>query len=289
MLFVMVIYAIVADFVVFPAVNTQIDALTLLYAEARYALRAMLAESAALPRIPARLAAEDELRAHAALLATFSDAGGLRATFVGVPITWGLAKTLGVTLITLGVALWSPDSAWAEAGEGGMEEAVDKSVDFVPGHSSWWKLGATKAASERTPQGAEPTTGDLLEQYGHFGKHNEVEGAGKENAVCARTDPLTNLPTPANPLVASPTTDNPSSSPIPSRPRTPPRLPHAPRPLRSPILGPLKKTIAKLHRRGPAFRRNDARWKRWVRMRARDGARREREEEERERRAGMGR
>ncbi|KAI9029235.1 hypothetical protein DFJ74DRAFT_478730 [Hyaloraphidium curvatum] len=106
--FLTVIYTLASDIASLPALNSQIDALARLYSDARVSIRAMLAEAAHLPEgNPVRSAAARELKAHAELLAVFGDVEGLRATFVGIPITWGLAKTLAVTMITLAVALWS--------------------------------------------------------------------------------------------------------------------------------------------------------------------------------------
>ncbi|KAI9030498.1 hypothetical protein DFJ74DRAFT_702791 [Hyaloraphidium curvatum] len=104
---VVTLYVIVVGVAELPAINSQIDALSKMYLDAVFAIRGMLMDAASLPRDPRRDAAVRELEAHAGFLATFGSVESLRATFVGIPVTWGLAKTLLVTIITLGVALWS--------------------------------------------------------------------------------------------------------------------------------------------------------------------------------------
>ncbi|KAI9008702.1 hypothetical protein DFJ74DRAFT_711796 [Hyaloraphidium curvatum] len=76
-----------------------------LYGDARTALQSMLAESLRLPEPPECRAAE--LREHVGLLSALGTADNLRATFVGIAVTWGLAKTVFVTAAKLAVALWS--------------------------------------------------------------------------------------------------------------------------------------------------------------------------------------
>ncbi|KAI9024170.1 hypothetical protein DFJ74DRAFT_73904 [Hyaloraphidium curvatum] len=104
---VVALYIIVVDTSDLPAINQQIDALSRTYTDAVFSIRGMLAEAARLPPDPRRAQAAAELEAHAGFLAAFGTAEGLRATFLGIPVTWGLAKTLAVTAVTLGVALWS--------------------------------------------------------------------------------------------------------------------------------------------------------------------------------------
>ncbi|KAI9002530.1 hypothetical protein DFJ74DRAFT_714061 [Hyaloraphidium curvatum] len=94
---------LVIDLAQLPAANDQIDDVLSLYADARTALQAMLAESARLPPRPAAR----ELREHLGLLTSLCSADNLRATFVGIVVTWGLAKTVLVTAVTVAVALWS--------------------------------------------------------------------------------------------------------------------------------------------------------------------------------------
>ncbi|KAI9016663.1 hypothetical protein DFJ74DRAFT_677928 [Hyaloraphidium curvatum] len=91
------------DLAQLPAANDQIDDVRSLYLDARTALQAMLAEAARVHGQPAAA----ELREHVVLLTSLCAADNLRATFVGIVVTWGLAKTLLVTTVTLSVALWS--------------------------------------------------------------------------------------------------------------------------------------------------------------------------------------
>ncbi|KAI9012225.1 hypothetical protein DFJ74DRAFT_296677 [Hyaloraphidium curvatum] len=104
LLFLLLTFALLfIDLAQLPAANDQIDAVLSLYIDARTALQSMLAESA---RLGTRTAAR-ELKEHLGLLASFGASDNLRATFVGIVVTWGLAKTAVVTVVTLAVALWS--------------------------------------------------------------------------------------------------------------------------------------------------------------------------------------
>ncbi|KAI9016669.1 hypothetical protein DFJ74DRAFT_239044 [Hyaloraphidium curvatum] len=91
------------DLAQLPAANDQIDSILSLYLDARTALQAMLTQAARVQGQPAAA----ELREHVVLLTSFCAADNLRATFVGIVVTWGLAKTLLATTVTLSVALWS--------------------------------------------------------------------------------------------------------------------------------------------------------------------------------------
>ncbi|KAI9034246.1 hypothetical protein DFJ74DRAFT_10963 [Hyaloraphidium curvatum] len=95
------------DLLHLPVANAQIDAVATLYAGARQALHSLLAQAAKLPPHPDRAAVAEQVLGHARLLQTFEEVGRLRATFVGVPVTWGLAKTFLVTMLTLAIGLWS--------------------------------------------------------------------------------------------------------------------------------------------------------------------------------------
>ncbi|KAI9003009.1 hypothetical protein DFJ74DRAFT_442925 [Hyaloraphidium curvatum] len=91
-----------------PSINGQMDAITELYRGAHLSLVSLLSESAGLPATPEREAARDRLRARAALLhALTGSAEHHRIKFAGLPVTYGLAKTIAVTLLTLVVGCWS--------------------------------------------------------------------------------------------------------------------------------------------------------------------------------------
>ncbi|KAI9003011.1 hypothetical protein DFJ74DRAFT_713921 [Hyaloraphidium curvatum] len=91
-----------------PSINGQMDAITELYRGAHLSLVSLLSESARLLATPHREGVRDCLRARAALLHALS--GSVehhRIRFAGLPVTYGLAKTIAVTMLTLMVGCWS--------------------------------------------------------------------------------------------------------------------------------------------------------------------------------------
>jgi hypothetical protein len=90
-----------------PVSNSQISTVVSLYGDAERALDALIASASRLPQTCARRDVINSLSAHATVLLSLEKTDRLRARFLGVPVTWGLVKTLFVTLFTLGVGLWS--------------------------------------------------------------------------------------------------------------------------------------------------------------------------------------
>jgi hypothetical protein len=96
-----------AGLVALPVQNSQIGTICALYGDAERALDSLIAEAGRLPQTNERRDVINMLTGYATLLHTFKDADRLRASMLGVPVTWGLIKTLFITFFTLAVGLWS--------------------------------------------------------------------------------------------------------------------------------------------------------------------------------------
>ncbi|KAI9011681.1 hypothetical protein DFJ74DRAFT_306027 [Hyaloraphidium curvatum] len=90
-----------------PSINGQMDAVSELYRSAHLSLSSLLSEAAGLPPSPQRDAVQERVRARAVLLQGLAgSAEHHRIRFWGLPVTYGLAKTVAVTLLTLIVGGW---------------------------------------------------------------------------------------------------------------------------------------------------------------------------------------
>ncbi|KAI9007800.1 hypothetical protein DFJ74DRAFT_712041 [Hyaloraphidium curvatum] len=89
------------DLVNHAASNAQIAASTELLRLARAEVHRLLVSS------PAGHPARPALEQHAGLMAAFGDAAGLGARFGGVVIDYGVVRTVGATVFTVGLGLWS--------------------------------------------------------------------------------------------------------------------------------------------------------------------------------------
>lgn len=90
-----------------PTANAQITTVTGLYSDSERALEILISEASRLPQTRERRDVINSLSAYATVLQTLQKADRLRAKFLGLPVTWGLIKTLLVTIFTLIVGLWS--------------------------------------------------------------------------------------------------------------------------------------------------------------------------------------
>jgi hypothetical protein len=88
------------DFITFAISNSNVDAIALLYTQARNELLVLLEQGG-------NAEARQDLRYSADVLASFSDIEHYKARFMGFMITFDILRTLLAPLFTLGVGLWS--------------------------------------------------------------------------------------------------------------------------------------------------------------------------------------
>ncbi|KAI9030226.1 hypothetical protein DFJ74DRAFT_702554 [Hyaloraphidium curvatum] len=101
-MFLYILCGVITDLVHLSLSNQQIDTIAGLYREAQAEIREMLAVA---PRCPADV--RHELNGHDALLGSFLGVEGFRARFLGFVVTFGVLRTLLITIFTLGIGLSS--------------------------------------------------------------------------------------------------------------------------------------------------------------------------------------
>jgi hypothetical protein len=77
---------------VLPVANNQIYSVVELYSDAERALDSLIAEAGWLPITEERRDVLSRLRDYATVLQTFKEADQLRATSLGIPVTWYVSR-----------------------------------------------------------------------------------------------------------------------------------------------------------------------------------------------------
>lgn len=90
------------ELISFALSNSQVDAIGLLYDQARDELRISLAHASTSDRN-----VRQDLRYHELVLSSLAEVERYKARFLGFAVTFGLLRTLVATLFTLGIGLYS--------------------------------------------------------------------------------------------------------------------------------------------------------------------------------------